>query len=198
MPKKLLTHLWKSLDFRPNEILRADLYLGIAAGGGAAALAVVTPDALLRSVAVAAGLIGVIIGSVIAGVAIQTAFMDQSFLRKLRAINRNPVRYVSPFLFTAVLSVLAMLGLVVLSTLSAKSPVAVLAVIGGLTGFFAIWSIVSLLYCLATLVQFMGLKVEALDVPDDAAGIEAARKSLRQVELRQQAEALLRQLEEEE
>ena len=167
MSKSVLRHLWDELAFTPGEILRADLFLGIAGAGGAAALAVIAPDALLRGVSVAAGLVGVIIGSVIASVAVQTAFMDQSFLRKLRVIDREPVRYVAPFLFTACISVFAMLGLIVLSTLSAKSNVALLGTVGSLTGFFTIWAIASLIYCLDTLVQFMGLKMDAVDVPDD-------------------------------
>ncbi len=182
MSKNLLTHLSKALDFRPNEILRADLFLGVAGGAGATVLALITPSALLRSVTIAAGLVGVIIGTVVAGVAIQTAFMDQSFLRKLRAINRDPIRYLAPFLFTAVLAILAMAGLTILSTFSVKSPAAILATISGLVGLFSIWAIISLLYCLTTLVQFMGLKVDALDVPDDPAEIEAAREILRQME----------------
>jgi uncharacterized membrane protein len=179
MTKPILTHLWSALDFSLSEVFRADFLLGVAGGAGAAALALVTPDALLRSVPDAAVLIGVIIGTVIAGVAVQTAFMDQAFLRKIRAIDQNPVRYVSPFMFTAVIAVFAIVGIIILSTLSDKSPAALLGVISGLTGFFAIWAIISLLYCLATLVQFMGLKVDALDVPDDPGEIEAARKTLR-------------------
>jgi hypothetical protein len=129
-----------------------------------------------------AGHVRPIIGTVIAGVAIQTAFMDQSFLRKIRAIDRNPVTYLSPFLFTAVIAIFAMVGIIILSTLSAKSPAALLGTISGLAGFFSIWAIISLLYCLTTLVQFMGLKVDALDVPDNPAEIEAARQGLRQAE----------------
>jgi uncharacterized membrane protein len=175
MARNLLGHLWNALDFRLSEVLRADFFLGLAGGGGAAALAVVDPDALLRSVAVAGGLIGVIVGAVIAGIAVQTAFMDQAFLRKVRAIDSDPITYISPFLFTAVIAVFATVGVIGLSTLSAKSPVVLLAIVGGFTGFFSIWAIASLLYCLTTLVQFMGLKMDALNVSDDPDEIEAAR-----------------------
>jgi hypothetical protein len=167
MRKGLLGPLWKALHFEPSEILRVDLFLGIAGAGGAVGMALVAPAALLRGVPVAAGLIGVIIGAVIASVAVQTAFMDQAFLRKLKAIRREPVRYLAPFLFTAVISIFAMLGLIVLSTLSDKSDLVLLSVVGGLTGLFLIWAVASLLYCLATLVQFVGLKMDAVDVPDD-------------------------------
>lgn len=166
MPKGL-TPLWSALDFTLSEVLHADFFLGLVGGGGAIAVALIAPDALLRSVAVASGLVGVIIGAVIAGVAVQTAFMDQAFLRKLQAIKREPVRYVAPFLFTATIGVFAMLGLIVISMLSAKSPEVLIATIGGITGFFTVWTIMSLLYCLSTLIQFIGLKMDAVDVPDD-------------------------------
>jgi hypothetical protein len=63
--------------------------------------------------------------------------------------------------------------------LSDKSPAALVGVIGGITGFFFVWAVISLLYCLATLVQFVGLKVDALEVPDNPEEIEAARQALR-------------------
>jgi hypothetical protein len=159
----MLNHLWKALDFKLSEVLRLDFWLGLAAGGGAAAVAVIAPDAIIRSVAVASGLVGVIIGAVIAGVAVQAAFMDQTFLQKIRAIGRDPVRYLAPFMFTAVIGIFAMFGLILLSALSAKSPQVLLGISAGATGFFAVWTIASLLYCLTTLVQFMGLKMDALD-----------------------------------
>lgn len=151
------------MDFKLSETLRLDFWLGVSAGVGSVWLALVTPDAVLRSVGIASGLVGVIIGAVIAGVAVQAAFMDQAFLRDVQAIGKEPVRYLAPFLFTAAIGVFAMLGFVVLSTLSAKSPIALLAIVAGATGFFAVWSVTSLLYCLSTLVQFIGLKMDAVD-----------------------------------
>jgi hypothetical protein len=168
MPKSLLRDLLDALAFKPREVLlRVDFFLGVAGAGGAAALAIITPDALLRGVAIAAGLVGAIIGATIAAVAVATAFMDQSFLRKLKAINKDPIRYVAPLLATAGISVFAMLSLVVLSTLSSKSNEALLGIVGGLAGFFTIWAIASLFYCVYTLVMFIGLMADAADVPDD-------------------------------
>lgn len=163
----VLRHLWGALDLKLSELLQADFFLGLLGGAGALTLALIAPDALLGGVAIAAGLVGVILGAVIAGVSIQAAFFDQAFLRKLRAIRKDPVYYLAPFLFTAVLGVAAMLGLLVLSVLSPATHPAVLGVVGGLTGFAVVWTIGSLLPSLATLVQFIGLKMDALDVPDD-------------------------------
>lgn len=170
----MLKHLWKALDFRLSEILRMDFWLGLAAAGGAAALAVITPSAILRCVAVTSGLVGVVIGAVLAGVAIQAAFMDQEFLRQIRAIGRQPVRYLSPLIFTAVTGVFAMLGLIALSVLSAKSDVILLGILSGVAGFFTVWTIVSLLYCLSTLIQFTGLRMDALDDDDGGEGLRVS------------------------
>jgi hypothetical protein len=158
----MLKHLWKALDFRLSEILRLDFWFGLAAGGGSAALAVVTPSAILRCVGITSGLVGVVIGAVLAGIAVQAAFMDQEFLRQIRAIGKNPVRYLSPLIFTAVTGIFSMLGLIALSALSVKSEIILLGILSGVTGFFTVWTVVSLLYCLSTLVQFTGLKMDAL------------------------------------
>lgn len=167
MPKHALSPLWKALRFNRRELLQLDLYLGIAGGAGGLILAIIDPDAMLRSVPTVAVLLGVVVGAVIAGVAILAAFMDQAFLRKLAAIERQPVRYLGPFLFTAALGVFAMIALIVLSTMSSSSLTALLAIFGFAAGFLSIWAIASLLPCLATLVQFMGLKTDALRVPDE-------------------------------
>jgi hypothetical protein len=166
MPKHALAPLWGALRFNRREFFQLDLYLGIAGGSGSLILGILAPDAVLRSVPVVAVLLGVVIGAVIAGVAILAAFMDQAFLRKLTAIDRQPVRYLGPFLFTAVLGVFAMIFLIVLSTLSSGSPKILLDILGCISGFLSIWAIASLLPCLSMLVQFMGLKTDALGVPD--------------------------------
>lgn len=162
-----LAHLWQALRFDRGEILQLDFYLGAAGGVAGAFLAIFSPDALLRGVATDAVLLGVIIGAVVAGVAILAAFMDQSFLRKLAAIQRDPVRYLAPFLFTAVLGVFASLSLITLSVMSDQSPRVLLAIFGFVTSYLSVWAIASLLPCLSMIVQFMGLKTDALEVPDE-------------------------------
>ncbi len=167
MSKHGLGHLWQALRFDRGEILQLDFYLGVAGGAAGTVLAIVSPDALLRGVATDAVLLGVIIGAVVAGVAILAAFMDQPFLRKLAAIQRPPVRYLAPFLFTASLGIFAALSLVALSVMSDRSPRAFLIVFGLMASFLSVWAMASLLPCLSMIVQFMGLKTDALDVPDD-------------------------------
>ena len=167
MQRHGLAHLWEALRFDRAEILQLDFYLGAGGGVAGVLLGVYSPDALLRGVATDAVLLGVIIGAVVAGVAILAAFMDQPFLRKLAAIERKPIRYLAPFLFTAVLGVFASLSLIALSVLSDQSPRALFAIFGLMSGFLSVWAIASLLPCLSMMVQFMGLKTDALDVPDD-------------------------------
>ena len=167
MSQRTLRHLWEALDFSLSEVLRLDFVVGLVGGGAAVWLALSRPAALQPVAGVAVGVVGVIIGAVIAGLSVQAAFLDQAFLRKVVAIGRDPVRYLAPFLFTAVIGVLAMLLLITLASLTPSVNKAVLGTVAGLTGFFTVWTVVSLLPGLATLIQFVGLKVDALDVPDD-------------------------------
>lgn len=167
MARHALTHLWDALSFDFKEVFQFDFYLGVLGGGAAVALAVFAPSALLRATATDAVLLGVIIGAVVAGVAILAAFMDQPFLRKLAAINRSPVRYLAPFIFTAAIGIFASLSLIALSALSNHSPLPLLVFFGGIAGFLSFWTIASLLPCLSMIIQFMGLKVDALDVPGE-------------------------------
>ncbi|MCB1256387.1 MAG: hypothetical protein KDB26_04735 [Microthrixaceae bacterium] len=161
-----------------GDVLQADLFLGIAGGAGGLVLGLKYPERLTGAVSIVAGVVGVVIGAVIAGVAIQSAFLDQSFLRKLRAIGRNPVDYLTPFLFTAAIGVFALLGLLVLAVLPATAPTWALATLGAWVGFFAFWSVASLLPGMGTLVQFVGLRQDAIDVPDDV-DIKPGRREAR-------------------
>src|SRR5688572_22999140 len=104
-----MRHLFRALDFHLSELLRIDLGLGVLGGGGAIWLALNHPQRVATSLSLSQSLVGVILGAVVAGVSIQAAFFDPSFIRKIRAIGRDPVHYMAPFLFTVVLGVAAML-----------------------------------------------------------------------------------------
>ncbi|OIQ85134.1 hypothetical protein GALL_330280 [mine drainage metagenome] len=162
-----LSGLRGALDLQVSELLRVDFAFGVVGACAGVVLAIVAPARLIASVGILTGLVGVIIGAVIASVSIQVALFDQTFLRKLRAIGREPTRYMAPFLFTVVLGVVAMIGLIVLGSMTVTTPTAVLALVGGATGLFSVWTIVSPLPLLDSLVQFIQLKMDALDVPDD-------------------------------
>jgi hypothetical protein len=167
MTSKINQHLWAALDFKLSEVLRLDLGVGVVFGTAALVLSFTYPDAVVRAAPGAIGVVGVIVGAVIAGISFQAAFMDQTFLRKLRAIEYEPVYFLAPFLFTAVLGVASMLLLIMLSAVSPKAPEPWIALVGTPTALLTAWTIASLIPGLATLVQFVGLKMDALDVPDD-------------------------------
>lgn len=161
-------HLWDAIrKMNFGDVLQIVLFFGVAGGVGGLILGLKYPDRLTNAVSVTAGVVGAIIGAVIAGTAIGSAFLDQTFLRKLRAIGRDPVAYLTPFLFTVVIGVFALLGLLVLSAMSPKAPSWILATLGTMVGFFSFWAVTSLLPCMATLIQFVGLRQDAIDVPDD-------------------------------
>ncbi len=162
--------LFQALNFRASDVLRFDLLIGLLGCGGGIWLALASPKTLARVLPLAATIVGIVIGAVLAGVAVLAAFLDQSFLRKLRAINREPVRYLSPFLFTATLGVLAALFVLAVVALPKSTPTWVLATGAGVTGLFTFWTIASVIPNLNTLVQFVGLQYDASDVPEIVPG----------------------------
>lgn len=153
-------------QFPLEEVLRLDLLLGLAGGVGAVLLEVNSPGTMdqLRAAAIAA--VGIVVGAVIGGVAIMGAFLDQSFLRKLKAIGREPVYYMAPFLFTAWLGIVSILLLLILSGLPPSTPQAVSAAAAGLTGLGVVWTLSSVFWDLDMLVQFVGLQHDAADVEE--------------------------------
>lgn len=163
-----MAHLRKALDFKASEFLKIDLLAGLLGAAGGALLGSLRPQLLPTGLPVLAGLVGVIIGAVLAGAAIQSAFMDEKFLAKVHRIGRNPVTYLAPFLFTAVLGVCAALAVTVLAFTSVTAPTWWVGTISGTAGFFSLYTVVSLIPGLDTLVQFIGLKSLAAQVPDEA------------------------------
>lgn len=162
------SHLWDAItDIGLKDVLRIDFVIGLAGGVGGLVLGLTRPNLLVGAVSVTAGVVGAIIGAVIAGTAIQAAFLDQSFLRKLRAIDRDPVEYMAPFFFTTAIGVFALLGLLALAASPPTAPTWLLAAVGAIVGLFSAWAVASLLPLMGTLIQFVALRQDALDVPDD-------------------------------
>lgn len=160
--------LRKALDFRASELLGIDLLAAVGGGVGGAVLGIHHPQLVAESVSTVAGLVGVIIGAVLAGAAIQSAFMDERFLAKVHRIGRDPVAYLAPFLFTAVLGVLAAVALVLLATTAVTAPAWWRGVVTAGAGFLSLYTLVSLVPALDTLVQFIGLRSLASQIPDEA------------------------------
>lgn len=156
-----------ALDFKLSEVLRFDLLLGVIGGTAAGFLAWKQPAVVIAVSPWMAASVGVVIGAVVAGLSVLVAFLDQPFLRKLRAINQSPVRYLAPFLFTAVLGIFSVALLTAVACFTPTAPAAPFIAVVGIAAFAGFWTLFSLIPGLDTLVQFVELKLEALDVPDD-------------------------------
>jgi hypothetical protein len=153
-------------QFRPSELFGLDFGVGLLGGAGGVWLALAYPEGLANGASMAATLVGIIIGAVVAGVAVTAAFLDATFLRKLRTIGREPVRYVAPFLLTVFLGVVAALVLLVLGVLPPTTVPAVLATLAGLAGFTTVWALCSVVPAVGVLIQFLGLQFDASEVAD--------------------------------
>lgn len=181
-----LKHLWSALDFQISDLLRIDLLVGVGGGTVVGVLAGLAPERVISSAPWAAGVVVAIIGAVVTGLSVQVAFLDQPFLRKLRVIDTDPVRLLAPFMFTAVLGVIALLPTVIVANLSSTTPEAVICTVGAFAGLTVFWTVASVLPDLDTLVQFVQLKIDALDVPDD---VDLRATKARDVRVRDQGSA---------
>jgi hypothetical protein len=156
-----------AFDLSLSELIGIDLLLGVVGGTLGGIAAAKWPHTAISTAPWAAAVVTAIIGTVIAGLTVHIALMDQPFLRKLRAINVDPVRLLVPLMWTAALGVVSLLPLVVLANLSETAGRGWLCPFGIAAGFLAFWCVASVLNDLDTLVQTIGLKMDALDVPDD-------------------------------
>ena len=161
--------LAKALDFHLSELLDYDFWVGLLIGIGSAWLAASSPKELKSIIPIAAGLVGAVIAAIIAGVAILGAFLDQAFLRKLKRIDKEPVRYMAPFLFTATLGIAAAIFMLVLYALpeSKSFPHWIRVGTSFVTGTAIGWTLASVLPALRMLVRFVGLQMVAADVEDE-------------------------------
>ena len=149
-----------------SELVRYDLGLAAIGAVGGGLLFGLEVDSKGAVLGVAAGFVGVVIGAVVAGVAIQGAFMDEAFLRKVREIGANPLRFLQPLMFTATIGVLASLMLIVAAALPSSTPTWLGALAGALAGHLVVWTLASLLPCLTLLADFTMLKFEASQIDD--------------------------------
>lgn len=163
--------------FKLSELVRIDLAIGMCGFCGGLVLGLVRPDLLLGGLPALAGLIGVVIGVVLATTALIAAFLNPVFLRKLRAIGEDPVAYIRPYLFTGLLAVVGSLGAIALAVTSVHAPRAWLASGGAVTGFASVWALASLIPNLTNLVRFVRLQQEAAEVPDNHPALQPGAPS---------------------
>jgi hypothetical protein len=168
------------LDLTVGEILRWDLAGGLLGGIGSGWLQAEHSGAASSALPVAAGIVGVVIGAVVGGVAIIAAFMDTDFIKKIHQINKEPGRYITPFVFTALIGVFGALLLVIDAALPASAPPGLKDVIAGIAGFLTIWTLLSVVQLLSTLMDFVALKGDAAEVelPETGPSAREARASV--------------------
>jgi hypothetical protein len=165
--------LIEKLDFKLHEVLGYDLGIGVLGGVGALWLAFESPRSLTTAAAPAIGVVGVVIGAVVGGMAVIAAFMDGVFLRKIHRIGHRADRYITPFAFTAMIGVTAAMALIVLIALPGHAPKWLFVTVAGLSGLFTFWTVASVWQLLSMTLDFVGLKSDAADVPDTVVNDEA-------------------------
>lgn len=143
-----------------------DLLVAVLGGVGGLWLAISEPTRLLGVASVAASLVGVVIGVVIATATIVAAFLDPGFLRKMRAIGEDPISYLAPYIFSGVLGTVGAITTVVVAAIPPTAPPWLLALAASIAGFTVLYALASLISNLANLVGFIRLQVDAAEVPD--------------------------------
>lgn len=159
--------LFASFDtLKPSDFVKSDFIIGLLFGGAAIWMAISSPERLERVVPWSIGLIGAVIGTVVAAAAILSAFLDQAFLKKLKRIESSPIPYFAPFIFTAFVCTMAALLLLVLGALPLSTPTWLRATTAGVTGIATGWGLASLLFALDALVGFLELRELAIELGD--------------------------------
>lgn len=153
---------WKYAKFGPRQMWWGEWCAILLGSGGDCWVALAAADKAKDLIAIGAALVGVVIGGVIAGMAIQAAGLDTEFLRKLNKLDIATERYLTPFLSTTLIGVLAVAMLIVWGAVAQIQPRWIPGIAGAAAGGLALWSLASLIPALGTLVQFVGLRQEAI------------------------------------
>lgn len=170
--------LKKALDFNLSEVLSYDLAAGAVGGGLWGLTSALEPTAMPGVRFAVIPLLGAIIGVVVAAAAIQAAFLDRDFLLRLRLINREPVRYLAPALFTAFIGVLAVLAVLLAILTAPLLPTSLVVAVDVVAGMLSVWTLVSLIPVLSMIVAFLSLRWEAAHVEDDVVIAHRRREDL--------------------
>jgi hypothetical protein len=147
--------------FELREVLGFDLLLGLVAGGAGGWWAWSRWTEVQASTQVASTVVGIVIGALVSAVALVAAFLQPELLRKLALIDREPSRYLGPFLFNALIGIAAALALTVVALAPANLERWPAAIVGGLALGLTAWTLGCLPRGLSTMVQFVQLQTEA-------------------------------------
>lgn len=158
--------LFDAIRLPPRELFTWDFFFGITTGIAGAYLSFIReePNQGLNNALI--GIVGVVLGAIIGAVAIVSAFMDSEFIRKIHAIDREPVFFLRPFIFTAALSTMSLILLVSTLFLPENAPRLITVPLTFLSTATAGWTLGAIFPLLGTLVAFLDLKSEAAKVPD--------------------------------
>jgi hypothetical protein len=114
-----------------------------------------------EALGVAVSMVGVIIGSVFAILAMITRACDSAFLRKARKAGILPItNYLWPFFTVIAMGVTSTVCLLVVAAMPEEAPMAVRMMAGATAGFFVLWTLASLLPALGVLIVFTRLTAE--------------------------------------
>lgn len=111
-----------------------------------------------EALGVAVSMVGVIIGSVFAILAMITRACDNTFLRKARKAGILPItNYLWPFFTVIAMGILSIIALLVVAGVPEGAPVALRMMAAAAAGFFVLWTLASLLPALGVLIVFTRL-----------------------------------------
>ncbi|MDX3118582.1 hypothetical protein [Streptomyces scabiei] len=164
--------VFRAIKFEPKEFWLLEWVLTIIGIGGGAWVGWSEPHLTERIVVASSALVGVIVGAVVAGMAIQSAGFDQEFLRKLSRLKRatseqkDAVYYLTPFLYTAMAGVFSMISILTWSAIPDSAPSWLRGCAGMLTGGLLMNTFVSLIPGLNMLVVFLRIVQASASVPD--------------------------------
>ncbi|GGR51521.1 hypothetical protein GCM10010251_80650 [Streptomyces aurantiogriseus] len=140
--------------------------LALAGGAGGGWLGHDRIEEAHAAARVAAPLIGIIIGAVVAALAMITRALDTAFLKKAKAAGITPMsKYFSPFITIITLGLLAGVSLLLLSA-TKQCGNGWSTAFGAAAGLFTLWTLAGLLPALGTLIQFTQLLEKTAGIPE--------------------------------
>jgi len=152
---------WEYASFRPRQIWWGEYVFGLLGGVGGGWVGYDRPTEVSQVVAITAALVGIVVGGVVAGMAILAAGLDTSFLVKLNSLGIKSERYLTPFLGTTAIGIVAIVVSASWVVLAGVNNSLTVTAFGAGSGALTLWALASLIPALGTLVQFVGLRQES-------------------------------------
>ncbi|MFJ8939995.1 hypothetical protein ACIRL0_30485 [Streptomyces sp. NPDC102365] len=151
---------------KPKDLWWGEVVISLLGAAGGAWLGHERPSEAYAAARVAAPLVSVIIGAVVAALAMITRALDTSFLKKSKAAGITPMsQYFSPFFNIVALGILSGISLILLAATS-SCETNFRTAFGAAAGFFTLWTLAGLLPALGTLIQFTHLLESTAGIPD--------------------------------